>query len=66
MKMKWGKKPWKSKTFWFNLVALIVVVAKHYGYIDFQPSPDVEYWAGVLVFLINLILRFVTKEPIVF
>ena len=35
-----------SKTFWFNILALIVLVAKPFGFADFQADPDLESYAG--------------------
>jgi len=55
---------WRSKTFWFNCLALIVAVAGAFGYGDFQPSPEVQQMALVIVTLANLALRFVTREPV--
>ena len=55
---------WKSKTFWFNVLALIVAVAGAFGFAGFKPSPDVEQAGYVIVALINLLLRFLTKKPI--
>ncbi len=55
---------WKSKTLWFNLLALLVAVAGAFGYGDFQPSPEVQQLALVIVTVVNLVLRFVTREPL--
>jgi hypothetical protein len=55
---------WQSKTFWFNVLALVVAVAGAFGFAGFRPSADTEQLAYVLVVLINLVLRFVTKQPV--
>ena len=60
-----GKHFWKSKVFWFNVLALIVVVASAFGFGEFSPDPKTAEYALVVVTIINVILRFVTKEPIV-
>jgi hypothetical protein len=56
---------WKSKTFWFNVLALLVLVANGFGFADFQADPLLSTYAAVIITLINVILRFVTKQPIV-
>ena len=53
-----------SKTLWFNGLALVVLVAASFGYTG-EISPDFAAVAPAIVLLINLILRFVTKQPIV-
>jgi hypothetical protein len=58
------KKWYASKTFWFNVLALVVAVAGQYGYTGALPA-EWEVFAPVLVILVNLVLRlFVTKEPV--
>ena len=59
-----GKPWWRSKTLWFNLVALMVAVATAFGYGEFEPSPEVQQWALVIVTVVNLVLRLVTRQPI--
>ncbi|NOZ27967.1 MAG: hypothetical protein GXP39_07945 [Chloroflexi bacterium] len=46
------------------MLALLVTVATAFGYGDFEPSPEVQQWALVVVTVINLALRFMTKQPI--
>ncbi len=55
-----------SKTFWFNLLALVVLVAKPFGFGDFQADPDLESYALVIVTLVNIVLRLVTNRPVSF
>jgi len=59
-----GKEFWRSKTFWFNLISLVVSVAGAFGFAEFEPSPEVGQVALVIVTLVNLVLRFVTKESL--
>ena len=59
-----GKRFWESKVFWFNVLALIVVVAGAFGFGEFSPDPKVPEYALVAVTVINVILRFVTKMPV--
>jgi hypothetical protein len=61
------KKFYSSKTFWFNTLAFVLAVGLPvlgtYGYTGEVPAA----WAVFVVpaiALVNLILRFVTKEPI--
>lgn len=59
------KEFWKSKTFWFNVLALLVTVGTSLGFKDFQPSQEVGEIALVVVTIINVVLRFMTKEQLV-
>lgn len=57
------KEFYKSKTFWFNVVAAVVLAVTtiwpEFG--DFQVNQDL---ATIVVVLVNLALRFVTRVPI--
>jgi len=54
-----GKKFWLSKTFWLNVLAIIaLIVQSQTGYV-ISPEAQVSI-LGVL----NVILRFITKNPI--
>jgi len=60
-----GAKPfWRSKTFWFNVLALLLTVANAFGFTGFQPDPQVQDIATVIIILVNLLLRFVTRQPV--
>lgn len=55
-----GKKFWQSKTFWSNLVMAAAVAAQsQYGFLI---SPEVQ---ALIITGVNLMLRKVTKEPVV-
>lgn len=55
-----GKKFWQSKTFWTNtILGIAVIVQSQYGYL-IGPEVQMLALAGV-----NLILRKLTKDPIV-
>jgi uncharacterized membrane protein len=56
-----GKKIWFSKTFWVNLVALVAMIIQG---VTGKEILGLEMQAGILGF-INIILRLVTKEEIV-
>ena len=61
------KKFYASKTFWFNTLALVLAVGLpvlgQFGYTGEVPA---EWGVFVIpaIALVNLILRFITKEPI--
>lgn len=48
---------WKSKTIWANAVSVGLYVAKHFGVNVPAPAPE-------LIAVVNLVLRFLTKQPI--
>lgn len=54
-----------SKTFWFNILFLLVTVASMFGFADFQPS---EAWGEIalaVVTVVNVVLRiWFTDQPI--
>ena len=62
------KKFYASKTFWFNALAFILAVGipvlGQYGYTG-ELSPDLGVFVIPAIALVNLVLRFLTKEPIV-
>lgn len=57
---KHGKKWYKSKTLWVNIVTLIAVVIQTYT--GFVLSPEAQL---AVLTVINILLRLITKEPIV-
>ena len=57
------KKWYTSKTLWFNILALVVLVAGSFGYTGELPA-EWAVFAPAIVALVNFVLRFVTKEPI--
>lgn len=74
--MKEGKNPLVSKTLLFNALVLIVTVAGYYGFKEFEPAQEVQPLAEGLYALVtilipflapvvNMVLRFVTREPII-
>ena len=54
------KKFYLSKTFWVNVLALLVFVIQFYRQDFVMPA---EVLASILA-IINLILRWITKEPV--
>jgi hypothetical protein len=52
---------WKSKTFWFNVLAVVVAVAAQFGFADFEPDAEL---IAVIVGIVNVILRFAVKQPV--
>lgn len=59
-----SKSFFKSKTFWFNALALCVLVANAFGFVDFEAAPEVPQIGLVLVTTVNLILRFFTDKSV--
>jgi hypothetical protein len=55
------KEFWKSKVLWFNVLAALVFVASQVGFAEFSPDADL---LAIVAAAINLILRFVTKQPL--
>jgi hypothetical protein len=58
------KKKWYlSKTFWFNIVAFVVAVLGSFGYTGEIPDEWGQFVLPV-VFLINVILRFISNKKL--
>jgi len=53
-----------SKVFWFNIVALVGLVAASFGFNEFEADPNLETYALVIVTVANILLRLVTKQPV--
>ena len=58
------KKWYESKAFWFNVLAGIVMIASAFGFAEFEPAPEVATIAGVVIVVINLLLRLFFTEPL--
>ena len=55
-------KPWyASKTVIFNLLAALVLVANQLGFGEFKLDAQ---WEVAIVVIVNLVLRFVTKQAV--
>jgi len=59
-----GKALLTSKTFWFNVIFIIVTIAGYFGYADFEPDSKVVEILGTVFAIGNILIRTVTKEPI--
>jgi len=59
-----NKKWYASKTFWFNILALAVLIANSFGFANFNLSPDFQQLAIGAVAAINIGLRFITNKGI--
>ncbi len=57
------KKWYASKTLWFNLVAVAVLVLGAFGYTGEVPA-EWGVYVPAIVALVNFVLRLITKEPI--
>ncbi len=51
------KSVFRSKTFWFNVVFVLVTVANALGFAEFVPADDAQQIAVVVVAVVNLVLR---------
>jgi len=59
------KEWWKSKVFWFNVLALVVMLASAFGFGEFTPDEKWVEIGGIVISVINMLLRlFVTKQPL--
>jgi len=61
---KKGKSLLESKTFWFNLLAVIVAVATLFGFGEFKPDVKVAEGITLLAGIVNVLLRLRTAQPI--
>lgn len=58
------KKWYASKTLWVNLLFMVIFIAQHvFGFV-LEPAIQIQLEGAVLIF-INVILRIVTKEEII-
>ena len=61
------KPSYTSKTIIFNVLAIVVLVASQFGYVG-DISPEIEGYVNALmplvVLVVNILLRFATKQPI--
>jgi uncharacterized membrane protein len=61
-----AKSIFESKTFWFNVLALIVMIANYFGFGSFEIDPDTQAAFVGIVAILNLILRTITTKSIKF
>lgn len=58
------KRFYKSKTIWFNILALLTIVAGGFGFREFEPELWIVELGTAIIIIGNVALRFITKEPI--
>jgi len=56
-----AKKWWQSKTFWVNLIAAAALIAQGITGREIVIAPETQ---ALLLALINLLLRAITRQPI--
>lgn len=59
-----GKALLSSKTFWFNLLFVLVSVASMFGFKEFQPDEKTVSLLGGVAAIVNILLRLKTNESI--
>jgi len=56
-----GKKFYESKTFWMNIIAVVgILLFKNEAFIAENPEA-----VGAILVVLNLLLRLLTKKPII-
>ncbi len=59
-----SKPIWASKTLWINFLAIVAAVSGAFG-LDLGLDPETQIAAvGVIMGIVNMVLRFVTKAPV--
>ncbi len=58
------KEFWKSKTFWFNVLSFALLVVNGFGFGSFNADPRLAEYAAAAITIINVILRFMTSQPL--
>ena len=62
--MNKSKPIWASKTLWVNFLAIVAAVAGAFG-LDLGLDPATQLAAvGVIMGVVNIVLRFMTKAPV--
>jgi len=59
-----SKPIWASKTFWFNILAVLIGVAGQFGFGEFVADDWTAQAIIVAVAVINIILRFWTTQAV--
>lgn len=60
------KPVWQSKTIIFNLLYLALAVAAIFGWGDFQPEQSTVELGAVIVAIVNMYLRYVSRAQLTF
>lgn len=58
------KSIFKSKTFWFSILFGLVSLAGLFGFAEFKPESNVLELINVIVAVVMIVLRFVTKQAV--
>ena len=53
-----------SKTFWFNILTVVIALAGVVGFADFQPTKETAETTIALVGIANILLRLLTRTSI--
>ena len=57
-----SKPAWRSKTLWVNLISIGAIIGAAYGF-EIDTETQAVLATGILA-VVNIILRFVTNQPI--
>jgi len=60
-----GKNWYRSKSIWFGVLVAIVSVASLFGFAEYQPDAQTAEIVGLVVSAVVIVLRLVTREPVV-
>ena len=64
MAKRGAKEFFKSKTFWFGALWVVVGIANLFGFADFQPDTITNDITEIVSGLIIIVLRFKTTQPV--
>lgn len=59
-----SKEFYRSKTFWFGVLSVVVGVAGLFGYADFVPGDETVQILEVINGIVVIVLRFLTNQGI--
>ena len=59
------KEWYKSKTIWFGALYVLISLAGVFGFVQFSPSADLVEIVGGVTGVLVIVLRLLTKEPVI-
>ena len=65
-RMQYAKAWWQSKTIWVNAITLLIGVVSFLAGQEFiADHPQIATWFAMVLGLLNIVLRFLTNQPVV-